>query len=66
MQEARFEIPKSFEKLEFFWDFPNFCEFFMTQNKMNLRIHSISGILEFPIFSFFDIKFHMHQLLASL
>ena len=64
MQEARFEIPKSFEKLEFYLGFSKYLQTFY-DSKQN-ECHSISGILEFPIFSFLDIKFHMHQLLASI
>jgi hypothetical protein len=62
MQEARFEIPKSFEKLEFYLGFSKYLRIFYESKQNELRI---SGILEFPIFSFLDIKFHMHQLLAS-
>ena len=62
MQEARFEIPKSFEKLEFYLGFSKYLQTFYESKQNELRI---SGILEFPIFFFLDIKFHMHQLLAS-
>ena len=62
MQEVRFEILKLFEKLEFYLGFSKYLQTFY-ESKQN-ECH-ISGILEFPIFSFLDIKFHMHQLLAS-